>query len=78
MSITQSECVFVALSTQHAMLMRNIVIVACPALQYFSALCDEGLICEKKCYWTPNAYFDFFYDIFWNISYSEKKWSTHD
>jgi len=50
MSITQSECVFVALSTQHAMLMRNIVIVACPALQYFSALCDEGLICEKKCY----------------------------
>ena len=38
--ITYSECVFVALGSQHAMRMRCIILssVACPALHYFSTL----------------------------------------
>jgi hypothetical protein len=39
-SITYSECVFVALGIQHAMRMCRIILssVVCPALQYFSIL----------------------------------------
>ena len=37
-SITYSECVFVALDIQHAMRMRHIVIFCLPALQFFSTL----------------------------------------
>ena len=39
-SITYSECVFVALATQHAMRMRRIILssVACLAVPYFSTL----------------------------------------
>ena len=37
-SITYSQCVFVALRIEHAMCMRHIVILACPALLYFSTL----------------------------------------
>jgi hypothetical protein len=35
MRITYSECEFVALVTQHAMRMRRILSLACPALQCF-------------------------------------------
>jgi len=44
-SITYSECVFVALVIQLAMPMRHIVLssVACPALSYFSTLCYKSL-----------------------------------
>jgi hypothetical protein len=39
-SITYSQCVFVALGIQHAMRMRRIILspVACPAVPYFSTL----------------------------------------
>ena len=39
-AMTYSECVFVALVTQHAMRMRRIILssLACPALPHFSAL----------------------------------------
>jgi len=37
-SVTQHVCVFIALVTQHAMRMRHIVSVACPAPQYFFTL----------------------------------------
>jgi hypothetical protein len=47
-SITQTECVFVALGIQHAVRMRHIVIVACPALQYFLHFFINGTISEKK------------------------------
>jgi hypothetical protein len=40
MGITHSECVFVALVTQHATRMRRMILlsVACLALPYFSTL----------------------------------------
>jgi len=53
-SITYSECVFVALIIQHAKRMRRIILssVACLDLQYFFQ--DF----RKKSYWTPNVCFN--------------------
>jgi len=48
MSITQSVCVFVALSIQYAMCMRPIVICPCPTLYYFSTLSHQRHCFRKK------------------------------
>jgi len=46
-SITYCECVFVALDSQHAMRMRQIVICGLSAVQYFSTLHKKGTKFEK-------------------------------
>jgi hypothetical protein len=46
-SITYSECVFVALDIQHAIHTRYIVSVAYLALPYFSTLFHKGTILGK-------------------------------
>jgi hypothetical protein len=47
-SITYSECVFIALSIQHAMCIRHIFILVRPGLQYFSTLSHKRHISRKK------------------------------
>ena len=47
-SITQSVCVFVDLSSQHAMRMGHIEICGCPAPQYFSTLSHKRHDFRKK------------------------------
>jgi len=49
-SITYSECVFVALVTQHEKRMRSVMLsVTCPAVPYFSALSHiNGTILGKE------------------------------
>jgi len=55
MSVTQTECVSVAVVIQHSMRMRHVILssVTCPAVQYFSTLSHKwqdftkGKVVEK-------------------------------
>ena len=47
-SITHSEVAFVALGIQQAMRMRHVVIMASPALQYFSTLSHKRQDLKKS------------------------------
>ena len=62
-SITYSECVFVALVVQDGRRMLRVVLssVACPVLQYFPNLYHKrhDFRKTKLRYWTQNVCFDF-------------------
>ena len=61
--ITHSEVAFVALGTQHAMRLRHIVIMAIPALQYFSTLSHKRHDLKKKSLFEHKMCFDFLYNL---------------
>jgi hypothetical protein len=62
-SITNSECVSVALGIKHAMRMRHFVIVACPAVPYFTHYLINSRTFQKR-YSTQTVCFDFIYKFF--------------
>jgi hypothetical protein len=61
MSITYSECVFVALGVQHAMRMRHVILpsVASAALPYFSTLSHKRHDFRGKNLLKLKLWFDF-------------------
>ena len=60
-SITYSECLFIALAIQHAMRMRHIVICDLPRYTVFLHIHKRHDFRKNKCYWTSNLCFDFLY-----------------
>ena len=62
-SIECSECMFSALSIQHAMHTSHIVTLACPAVQCFTTLSRKLYDFQNRSYWTKNVCFDLLYSF---------------
>ena len=72
-SITYSECVFVALGIQHTKRVYRIILpsMACPAVPYFSTLFMNDTI-PKKNYRPKYVFLDILYNFFCSISHYKK------
>ena len=75
MSITNSECVSVALIIQHVMRMRHIVIGDLPALPYVSILSHKPHKFEKK-FLNIKCVLISPITFVWNISHCKRNWSS--
>jgi len=79
MSITYSECVFVALVIQHAMRMRHIVIYGLSGCTTFFHIISYDTVFGKKGYWTSNTVcLIFSTNFFWDIYHFKKNWARYD
>jgi hypothetical protein len=78
-SITYSECVFVALGIQHAMRMCRVILksVASSALQRFTALSDKRHDFRENVIDQRNVRFDFLYKICLQLSFHEEMSETY-
>jgi hypothetical protein len=72
-SITYSECVFVALVPPHTKRIFRIILLyaACSAVPDFPHSFIKDKIFRKKCNWTQNAIFSFPKKFVWKISQSK-------
>jgi hypothetical protein len=77
-SITYSECVFVALGTQNAMRMRYIVICGLSGTTVFVHIISQIGRFSKKSYWTQNVCFDFSATFVRSNYHSKKTWARYE
>ena len=70
LSITYSECVFVASGIQHVMYCVILSSMACPALSwfFFRIMSQRAQFSKRKTILDKNVNFDFYITFLWNIS----------